>query len=91
MEQKSFLSKLWEGSLRDWLLHFVADLVKTLCILASLYIFWEAIALLRFRGYPDGLCKKLEYTDFAFMWAALCVTSGNFVLKLVVGTWRKKS
>jgi hypothetical protein len=88
--QKSFSSQLWEGELKAWFLHFVADLVKTLCILAALYIFWEAIALLRFRGYPDSLCQMLEKTHFAFMWTALCVTSGNFVAKQAIAIWRKK-
>jgi len=90
VEQERFLSELWEGELRPFLLHFVSDLVKTLCILAALYVFWEAIALLRFRGYPDGLCQRLEKTHFAFMWIALCITSGNFVLKQAFAIWRKK-
>jgi hypothetical protein len=90
MKDTSFSSELWEEELRPWLLHFVPDLIKTLSILAALYIFWEAIALLRFRGYPDDLCQRLEKTHFAFMWVALCVTSGNFVAKQVVAIWRKK-
>jgi len=90
MESGSFLAELWEVELRPWLLHFASDLVKTLSILAALYVFWEAIALLRFRGYPDALCQRLEKTHFAFMWTALCVTSANFVLKQVVAIWRKK-
>lgn len=90
MERNAFLSELWNEGLRHWLLHFLADLAKTLCILAALYIFWEAIALLRYRGYPEELCQKLDKTHFAFMWTALCVTSGNFVLKQIFAIWRKK-
>jgi len=86
----SFLSTFWEDELSLWLIHFIADFVKTLCVIAALYVFWEAIAWLRFRGYPDDLCKQLEKTHFAFMWITLCVTGGNFVLKQVVALWRKK-
>ncbi len=90
MEDESFSSRVWEGDLKPWFLHFVSDFVKTLSILAALYVFWEAIALLRFRGYPDGLCQNLEKTHFAFMWVALCVTSANFVFKQVFAIWPKK-
>jgi hypothetical protein len=89
MEDESFPSELW-ADIRPWLRHFLTDLVKTLGILAALYLFWEAIALLRFRGYPDELCQSLEKTHFAFMWIALCVTSGNFVLKQVFELWPRK-
>jgi hypothetical protein len=90
MGDEYFPSELWERELRPWFLHFVSDLVKTLSILSALYLFWEAIALLRFRGYPPDLCQSLEKTHFAFMWVALCVTSANFVLKQVFALWRKK-
>ena len=90
VEREAFLSEVWVEGLRPWFLHFLIDLVKTLSILAALYIFWEAIALLRFRGYPNNLCEYLEKMHFAFMWAALCVTSSNFLLKQVVAIWRKK-
>lgn len=89
-DDTSFWSELWEQELRPWFLHLVADSTKTLSILAVLYVFWEAIALLRFRGYPDDLLARLERTHFAFMWTALTVTSANFVLKQVVAIWRKK-
>ena len=87
---RPFLSQLWQGDLRPWFLHFLSDSIKTLSILAGLYVFWEAIALLRFRGYPDDLLANLEKMHFAFMWIALAVTSANFVLKQVVALWRKK-
>ena len=90
MQDEPFLSEIWKTELRPWFLHFGSDLAKTLSILAALYLFWEAIALLRFRGYPPDLCQSLEKTHFAFMWVALCVTSANFVLKQVFALWRKK-
>lgn len=90
MGDDSFLSDLWERELRPWFLHFLSDFVKTLSILVALYVFWEAIALLRFRGYPNSLCQSLEKTHFAFMWAALVVTSVNFILKQAVAIWKKK-
>ncbi len=91
MEDQPFLSELWGRELRRWFLHVLSDFYKTLSILAALYVFWEAIALLGFRGYPDDLCQRLEKTHFAFMWVALCVTSANFVLKQVFAIWRKKT
>jgi hypothetical protein len=90
MGDETFLSELWEGELRPWFLHFLSDFIRTISILAALYVFWEAIALLRFRGYPDSLCQRLEKTHFAFMWIALCATSANFVLKQVFAIWGKK-
>jgi hypothetical protein len=89
MENESFLCELWDDQLRPFFLHFIPDFVKSLSILAGLYVFWEAIALLRFRGYPDDLCQSLEKTHFAFMWIALSVTSLNFVLKQVFALWKK--
>jgi hypothetical protein len=90
MEDESLLFEIWQEGLRPWFLHLVIDLVKTLSILTVLYICWEAIALLRFRGYPDDLCKNLEKTHFVFMWTALSITSANFVLKQVVSLWKTK-
>lgn len=90
MASASFPSELWNRELRPWLLHFVSDLMKTLSILFALYVFWESIALLRFRGYPDALCQRLEKTHFAFMWVALCVTSANFVIKQALAIWKNK-
>lgn len=89
-DAKSFPTELWEEELRPWFLHLAGDLVKTLSILAALYIFWEAINLLRIRGYPDNLLAQLEKVHFSFMWIALVSTSANFVVKQGVGLWRKK-
>lgn len=86
----SFWSELWHQDLRAWFKHFLSDLIKTLSVLAGLYLFWEAIAWFRFRGYPDELCQRLEKTHFAFTWMTLCVISGNFILKQTVALWKKK-
>ncbi len=86
----SFWSELWDEDLRIWFKHFLSDFCKTISILAALYVFWEAIALLRFRGYPTDSLEKLEKTHFAFMWIALCLVSASFVLKQVVGYGRNK-
>jgi len=86
-EDESFWREVWTEDLRSFVKHFLSDFVKTLSILAALYLFWEVVAWLRFRGYPDDLCQKLEKTHFAFMWIALVVTGVNFVLRQVVGIW----
>ncbi len=85
-----FWSKLWKRDLEEWFGHFLSDLVKTLSTLAALYVFWEGIAWLRFRGYPDDLCQQLEKTHFAFTWASLCIIGASFILKQVVSLWKKK-
>jgi hypothetical protein len=89
-EHKWFWQQLWNEDLRSFFMSFLSDFVKTLSILAALYLFWEVVAWLRFRGYPDDLCQKLEKTHFAFMWIALLSTGVNFVLRQVVVIWNNK-
>ena len=81
-----FWSELWE----EWFRDFFKDAIKTLSILAFLYLVWEGIALLRLGGYPAAYLDVFEKTHFAFMWAAMVVNCGNFVIKQMVGLWPKK-
>jgi len=81
-----FWSEMWE----EWFRPFFKDAIKTLSILAFLYVFWEVIDLMRLRGYPNVYLDALEKTHFAFMWASIVVTGGNFVIKQVIGLWPKK-
>jgi len=89
-ENESFWQQLWKEDLRSFFKHFLSDFVKTVSILTALYLFWEIVAWLRFRGYPDDLCQNLEKTHFAFMWIALLSTGVNFVLRQVVVIWKNK-
>jgi len=90
MQNESFWRELWKEDLRSFFKHILSDFVKTLSILAILYLYWEIVAWLRFRGYPDDLCQKLEKTHFAFMWIALLTTGANFVAKQGVVLWKNK-
>ena len=89
-EKHFFFFELWSRDLREYSLHFASDLYKTICSLAGLLVFWEGIQFLKWRGYPAESLGILEKTHFAFMWASLVVTSGNFVLKQLVSLWPKK-
>jgi hypothetical protein len=91
LEREPFVTELWSGDLRRFFLHFVGDSVKTACILAGLYLFWELIALLRLSGYPTDLLDRLEKAHFVFMYLTLCVTGVNFLLKQTFEIWRKKN
>jgi hypothetical protein len=86
--EASFKEELWQD-LRPFLLGLLSDAIKTLSILAVLYLFWEAVALLRVSGYPDEFLQRLEKTHFSFMWVALFITSSNFILRVML-IWRKK-
>jgi hypothetical protein len=79
----SFWVELWHRDLREFCLHFIGDVVKTLSILVSLEVFWEAIRLLKVRGYPEDFLRNLEKVHFAFMWMAIAVLGVAFVLQLV--------
>ena len=81
-----YWAELWE----DWFRPLSKDILKTLSILAILFGFWEFIALMRLRGYPDVYLDKLDKTHFAFMWALLVVVSGSFVVKQFMGLWSNK-
>jgi hypothetical protein len=81
-----FWTEMWE----EWFRPLSKDCLKTFSILAVLYAFWEGIALMRFRGYPEAYLQPLEKTHFVFMYASLLVLGGVFVIKLVIGTWRTK-
>jgi len=87
--EKAFRLELWDAELRPWFLHVIPDAIKSVSILGVLLLFWEGVALLRFLGYPDDLLQRLEKTHFFFIWIALVAISINFVLKLVISTWRK--
>jgi hypothetical protein len=91
MDDESFFPEMWHRDLRSWFQHFISDFVKTFAILAGLYLFWEVIAWLRYRGYPDNLCQQLEKAHFAFMFSALCITGSNFVIKQLFGLWKRPS
>jgi hypothetical protein len=80
-----FWSEMWE----EWFRPVSKDALKTFSILAIMYLFWEAIVLLRLRGYPDAHLEAFEKTHFVLMWVLYVVTGGNFVLKQVVGLWSK--
>jgi hypothetical protein len=88
-QKKAFFVELWQDDLRHFFLHLLGDGAKTLSILMLLYLFWEVLSWLRYRGYPDDLLRNLEKTHFAFMWIALSTTSTNFVIKQGVVLWRK--
>lgn len=92
MNEANFSTELWtgEGGMRAWFIHLIADAVKTLSILAALYIFWEVISLLRFRHYPEIYLQALEKAHFAFMFCTLLVTGLNFVFKQVIVLWQNK-
>ena len=87
--QRPFWSALWDDDLRSFCLHFLGDVTKFVLILSSLELFWELVQLLRFRGYPEDLLRKLEYLHFAFVYASLAVLGVIFVGK-VIGVGRKK-
>lgn len=80
----------WREMWEEWFRPLSKDCLKTFSILAVLYAFWEVIALMRFRGYSDVYLQALEKTHFVFMWLALTVIGGSFVIKLLVGTWQTK-
>lgn len=90
-EHQSFGNELWADELRPFFLHFTSDFIRTSVILIGLYLFWEIIRILRLRGYPDELLGYLEKAHFASMFAALCVTGINFVIKQIVILWRKNN
>ncbi len=81
-----FWSEMWE----DWFRPLSKDCLKTFSILAVLYVFWEVLTLMRFRGYPDVYLQPLEKAHFVFMWVSLVVIGGSFVIKLIISTWRNK-
>jgi len=84
--QERFWSEIWQ----DWFRPLAKDCLKTSSILAVLYLFWEILTWMRFRGYPDEYLQPLEKTHFVFMYCALLVIGSSFVLKLVVSTWSNK-
>lgn len=81
-----FWSNLWNA----WFRQLSADCIKTASILGVLYLYWEALVWLRFRGYPAEHIERLESVHFNFMWAALVVLGANFVIKLAISLWREK-
>jgi hypothetical protein len=85
MEEKS-----GNGTLKMWFHHLYTDTCMTLSVLAVLWIFWEAISLMRFRHYPEDKLSSLEELHFRIMYCALVVLGCNFLIKLVVGLWPKK-
>jgi hypothetical protein len=87
--RKFFPFEVWD-EVRPFLLHLVADSIKTLSILGALYVFWEVVALLRFSGYPEDLLEKFEKAHFAFMYMAFWITGANFVFKQGASLWTKK-
>jgi hypothetical protein len=92
MEEMNMSQEVWrgEGDLRRFLIHFIADIGKTVCLLGGLIIFWEIIVLFRFLHYPDANLDALEKVHFAGTYCTLVVTGISFVLKQMVGLWEKK-
>lgn len=86
--KSGFWIGIWQPGLREFLQHFLVDIVKTLSILAWLAIFWGAIRLLTFLGYPQDNLQKLDLVHFVFTWLVLVVISIDFVVKLVVSLWK---
>jgi hypothetical protein len=80
-----YWSEIWE----EWFRPLSQDALKTFSILAIMYVIWEAIVLMRFSGYPDVYLQPFEKTHFVFMWILYVVSGGNFLLKQVVGLWKK--
>jgi hypothetical protein len=81
-----YWSEIWE----EWFRPLSKDALKTLSILAIMYVFWETIVLMRLRGYPEAYLQPFEKTHFVFMWVLYVVTGGNFILKQLVGLWPKR-
>jgi hypothetical protein len=82
----SFWPEIWE----EWFRDLAKDCLKSFSILAVLYGFWEALSLMRFRGYPEEDIQALDKAHFAFLYAAFLVLGITFVLRLVTSQWPKK-
>jgi hypothetical protein len=80
----------WAEMWKEWFRPFFKDVLKTFSILAVMYVFWEAILLMRLRSYPEIYLQAFEKTHFVFMWVLYVVTGGNFVIKQIVGLWPKR-
>ncbi len=85
---RGFWGTLWWSDLRQFLRHFVADIVYTVCILILLEIFWEGIQWFKFRGYPADRLEKLDEAHFVFVYLALVAVGAAFIFKLVVLLWK---
>jgi hypothetical protein len=82
----TYWSEMWE----EWFRPLSKDCLRTFSVLAVLYVFWEVISLMRYRGYPDTYIQPLEKTHFAFMYASLLVIGASFVFKLAATQWRSR-
>jgi hypothetical protein len=89
--KKSFIQKIWsgDGAVEDYLVHLVSDGIKTLSLLAVLWIVWEFISLMRFRHFPEPYLDALEKVHFAGTVSVLTVTSFALVLSQVIELWKK--
>jgi hypothetical protein len=79
----------WSEMWREWFRPLSKDFLKTLSVLAVLFALWKVVALMRWAGYPDEYASAFEKTHFAFMWVIWAILGGNFVVKQVVGLWKK--
>ena len=93
MAHKSFFAEIWtgHGGVRPFLIHFVSDLIKTVCLLAGLWLFWETISFLRFRHYPEEYLSILEKIHFVATVCILTVTSITFVVSQVAAWFKLKN
>ena len=80
-----YWSEMWE----EWFRPLSKDVLKTLSILAVLFVLWRVVALMRWAGYPDVYATTFEKTHFVFMWISLVILGGNFVAKQLFGLWTR--
>lgn len=92
MDDEHFLRQIWSGhgSVKFFLVHFISDLIKSFCLLAGLWLFWESISFLRFRHYPDDYLRLLEKLHFAATFCILTVTSIAFLVSQVASWFAGK-
>jgi hypothetical protein len=89
--KKKFVAQIWSGhgGVEPFLVHLISDAIKCVSLLACLWIFWEIVAFLRFRHYPEPYLDALEKVHFVGTFCVLLVTSLTFVASQLVALWQK--
>jgi len=89
-QQQIWIKQMWEEHLREFYIHWAADLAKIVLVIVGLAVFYGLILIGRQIHYPEKYLSILEQTHFWISFTSSALLGLMFIGKGVLALGMKK-